>query len=158
MEAHKSLFLIAATMLAGCAAAPPKAPVAPPVEKPVEVVVPETKAMPELPAAFTQKGVAIKINSFWQSPDGQILGVNGTAKNVTASDLKFCQVSLAFLDPAGAKLDDAKASTKSLKSAQVWHFQAALAHPSQAAYATILPEKVVAIPVKADKAELASLK
>jgi hypothetical protein len=147
--------MIAVSVLSGCAAAPPK-PVVPPPVKVVEVV-PESRPLPALPAAYTQKGVTVKIDGLWQTPDGGILGVSGTAKNVTASDLRFCQISLAFLDQAGLKLDDAKASTKSLKSAQVWHFQAALAHPSPAPYSSIMPDKVIAIPVKVQKADLANL-
>jgi hypothetical protein len=157
VNANKCLFLVAASILGACASAPPKAPAPPPQEKVVEVA-PEAAPLPTLPAAYTEKGVTVKIDGLWQAPDGEILGVSGTAKNVTASDLRFCQISLAFLDQAGTKLDDAKASTKTLKSAQIWHFQAALTHPSQALYSSITPEKVVAIPVKAQKAELASLK
>ena len=148
---------IPATLLAACAAAPPKPIAAPPPEKVVEVV-PESKPVLTMPAAYTQKGVTVKIDALWQAPDGAILGVTGTAKNVTASDLRFCQISLAFLDPGGVKLDDAKASTKTLKSAQVWRFQAALTHPSQATYGSILPEKLIAIPVKPPTPELANLK
>ena len=157
VNGFKSLFVVAVTMVGACAAAPPKPAAAPPQERAVEVV-PPSKPVPTLPAAYTQKGVTVKIDGLWQGPGGEILGVNGTAKNVTASDLRFCQISLAFLDQGGVKLDDAKASTKSLRSAQVWHFQAALAHPSDAPYSAVMPEKIVAIPVKTEKADLASLK
>lgn len=157
MNAFKSLSVIAVSMFGGCVATPPKPPAVPPQEKAVQVV-PESKRLPALPAVYTQKGVTVKIDGLWQTPDGEILGVSGTAKNVTASDLRLCQISLGFLDQAGLKLDDAKASTKSLKSAQVWHFQAALAHPSQAPYWSIMPDKVIAIPVKVQKPDLASLK
>jgi len=156
MKAFKSLFVIAVTLVSACAGAPPKPVASLPQEKAVEVA-PPSKPVPTLPSVYTQKGVTVKIDGLWQSPGGEILGVSGTAKNVTASDLRFCQISLAFLDQGGVKLDDAKASTKSLKSAQVWHFQAALAHPSDAPYSAVMPGKIVAIPVKTEKADLASL-
>jgi hypothetical protein len=151
------LSFLSVASLSACVSSPPKPVSPPPVEKVVEVV-PESKPLPALPSSFTQKGVTVKIDGLSQAPDGAILGVNGTAKNVTASDLRFCQISFSFLDQAGVKLDDAKATTKSLKSAQVWHFQAIMTHPSQSSYASILPEKVIAIPVKTQNAELASLK
>jgi hypothetical protein len=156
MKTLKCMFMVSLTALGACASAPPKpvAAAAPPPEKASDAV--PVVAAPQLPATFTQKGVTVKIEGLWQA-DGKILGVNGTAKNVTATDLRFCQISLAFLDQSGAKLDDAKATTKTLKSAQVWHFQAALAHPTEAAYSSVMPDKVIAIPVKAAKPDLASL-
>jgi hypothetical protein len=158
MKATKWILLsIAVTTLGACATAPPKPSSALNQEKAVEVV-PKPAPLPSLPAVYTEKGVTVKINEVWQDSDGKILGVIGTAKNVTASDLRFCQIMLAFLDQSGVKVDAAKASTKSLKSAQIWHFQAALSAPSQALYSSITPDKVIAIPVKNPKADLASLK
>jgi hypothetical protein len=158
MKAFKWLLVsIAVTTVGACATAPPQPSLAPIQEKVVEVI-PKAAALPTLPAAYTEKGVTVKISEVWQASDGKILGVNGTAKNVTASDLRFCQITLSFLDQSGAKIDDAKASTKTLKSAQIWHFQAALTNPSQAPYSSITPDKVIAIPAKNRKAQLASLK
>jgi hypothetical protein len=151
------LVSIAATMVGACATAPSKPPSAPIQERAAEVA-PKSTPLPTLPAVYTEKGVTVKIDAVWQDSDGKILGVNGSAKNVTASDLRFCQIVLAFLDQAGVKIDDAKASTKTLKSAQIWHFQAALPAPSEALYSSIIPGKVIAIPVKNPKADLASLK
>jgi hypothetical protein len=110
VNAFKSLlFTIAAIMVGACAGAPPKPAAPPPQAKAVELA-PKPAAMPTLPAAYIEKGVSVKIDGLWLAPDGEILGVNGTAKNVTASDLRFCLISLAFLDQAGLKLDAAKAS------------------------------------------------
>ena len=151
------LLMISAALLGACASAPPKSVTTSTPAKAVEIVA-VSKPLPKLPDAYTQKGVAIKIDGLWQSPDGTILGVSGTAKNVTATDLRFCQVSLAFLDDNGTQIADAKVSTKSLKSAQIWHFQAGLDHPSSASYSAVQPDKTIAIPVRTPKAELASLK
>ena len=157
MKPRDCLIIIAATSLCACTAAPPKPVVAPAAEKTVEVV-PDSAPAPTLPAAYTQKGVTVKIDGLWQSSPGAILGVTGTAKNVTASDLKFCQVSLAFLDQNGTKLDEAKAATRSLKSGQVWHFQAGLTKASTGSFSSITPDKVIAIPAREQKPQLASLK
>ena len=100
MKIHTCLVIIAATSLGACAAAPPKPAAPPPPEKTVEVA-PVSKAVPTMPAVYTQKGVTVTVESLWQSPAGEILGVTGTAKNATASNLKFCQVSLAFLGQDG---------------------------------------------------------
>jgi hypothetical protein len=151
------LVSIAVTMVGACATAPSKPPSAPIEEKAV-AVVPKSTPLPSLPAVYTEKGVTVKIEKLWQDSDGRILGVTGSAKNVTSSDLRFCQIMLAFLDQSGAKIDAAKASTRTLKSAQIWHFQAALPAPSQALYSSITPDKVIAISVKNPKADLASLK
>jgi hypothetical protein len=157
MNAIKCVLVsIAVTVVGACATAPPKPPPAPIQDKTVEVV-PKSTPLPTLPAVYTEKGVTVKIDQVWQDSDGKILGVIGSAKNVTASDLRFCQIMLSFLDQAGVKIDAAKASTKALKSAQIWHFQAALPAPSQALYSSIRPDKVIAIPVN-PKANLASLK
>jgi hypothetical protein len=158
MNAIKCVLLSSVVILVGaCATAPSKPSTAPIQEKAVEVV-PNSTPLPGLPAVYTEKGVTVKINEVWQDSEGRILGVVGTAKNVTASDLRFCQITLAFIDQAGVKIDAAKASTKTLKSAQIWHFQAALPAPSKAIYSSITPEKVIAIPVKNPNADLASLK
>jgi hypothetical protein len=158
MNAIKWMLLsITVTVVGACATAPSKPLTAPTQEKAAEMV-PKPAPLPSLPAAYTEKGVTVKINAVWQDSDGKILGVIGTAKNVTASDLRFCQITVAFLDQAGAKIDAAKASTKTLRSAQLWHFQAALAAPSQAFYSSVAPEKVIAIPVRNPNADLASLK
>jgi hypothetical protein len=158
MNAFKALLIsVAVTMVSACAATPPKLSSAPIQEKAVEVTSKATP-LPTLPAVYTEKGVTIKINGVWQDSDGKILGVNGTAKNVTASDLRFCQITLAFLDQGGVKIDDAKVSTKMLKSAQIWHFQAALPTPSQTLYSSITPDKVVAIPANNRKSQLARVK
>jgi hypothetical protein len=150
------LVWIGIAMVGACDTVPSKPPLPPIQEKALEVV-PKSTPLPTLPAVYTEKGVTVKIDKVWQDSDGKILGVNGTAKNVTASDLRFCQIMLAFLDQTGVKIDAAKASTKTLKSAQIWHFQAALPAPSQAFYASITPDKVIAIPVKNPQADLASL-
>lgn len=49
---------------------------------------------------------------------------------------------------AGAKVDEAKASTKGVKSGQVWHFLAGLEHPSTVSFSYIMAHKTIAIPVK----------
>jgi hypothetical protein len=157
MKIRTYLVIMAATSLGACAAAPPKPAAPPPPEKTVEVA-PVSKPVPTMPAVYTQKGVTVTVESVWQSPAGEILGATGTAKNATASNLKFCQVSLAFLGQDGTKLDEAKASTKSLKSGQVWHFQAGLSHAAAASFSSITSDKIIAIPVKEQKPDLASLK
>ena len=157
MNQLNRLLIISVTMVAACSSAPPKPVAAPAAVKAVDLA-PQSAPLPAIPSSFTQKGVTVKIDGLWQGKDGEILGLSGTAKNVTASDLRFCQLSFAFLGQDGTKLDDAKASTKTLKSAQIWRFQAALAHPSQSSYSSISPEKVIAIPVKVQNSELASLK
>jgi hypothetical protein len=163
MNAFKWLLVsIVVTLVGACTTAPSRPSSAPVQQNAADVAAPSTSSpttpVPSLPSVYTQKGVTIKIEGLWQAADGKILGVSGTAKNVTASDLRFCLITLVFRDQTGSPIDAAKASTKSLKSAQIWHFQAALSNPSQTLYSSIAAGKVIAIPVKNSKPDLASLK
>ena len=155
MRKLKYLLPAVVVVASGCATAPPvKVAAAPPptlMPSPVE-----SKATIALPAAFVRKGVAIKVESMVQSPDGAMVAVRGVAKNVTTTDLKFCDLGFSGRDASGQVVNSAKAMTRSLKAGSTWQFEAPVSGSTAADVRSIETERVIAIPVKARGASLAS--
>lgn len=142
---------IVAATLYGCATPGTHAPTSTQISTPVEVPV---AAQVSLPDAYIKEGIKVTVDGLWKSGTGDVLGVNGTAKNVTKRDMKFCIVMLDVLDHDGVKLATAQATATGLKVGQTWRFQATLSSPYQIKFASIKSGTVIAVPVKKPKSEV----
>ena len=159
MKTPNFLPLVVLALVSGCSTAPPKTSASVPKSEHVAAEAIVEKAAPiALPAAFTRKGVTVKVEGVVQRDDGTLLSIRGSAKNVTASDLKSSGSALSFYDGSGQSVDNVKATTKSLKSGQIWHFQVAPSGALRADIRSIEPERVVAIPLKTEEAALVANK
>ena len=160
MKTPKCLpLVVVAVLVSGCSTAP-QAKVA--AAQGSEHVAAEPQAVKTppivIPDAFTRKGVTVRVEGADQRDDGTLLAIRGFAKNVTASDLKFCEITFSLRDGGGQSVDKLRVTTKSLKSGQIWHFQVAPSGEPRADIRSIEANRVVAIPLKADDADLASNK
>ncbi len=55
---------------------------------------------------------------------GRIAGFRGVATNTSEETLRFCTITFELLDPAGAKIGNAMATTTHLAPGVVWKFDA----------------------------------
>jgi hypothetical protein len=140
-----------AMALCGCATPGAKTPNQAQSTIPVQAPV---AAQMSLPDVYVDKGIKVTVDGLWKSETGDVLGVSGTAKNVTKRDMKFCSVMLDVLDHDGVKLATAQATVAGLKVGQTWRFQATLSAPYQIKFASIKSGSIIAIPVKKPKSEV----
>jgi hypothetical protein len=78
-----------------------------------------------LPKPSTESGVFVSVDGLLYNA-GDIMGISGVAKNITASDLQSCTIFFDVLDSSGAKVATASDTTIGLKAGQVWRFQAVM--------------------------------
>jgi len=83
---------------------------------------------------------------------GGLSGFRGTATNTSGEALSYCIVTLELLDPSGAKIGDAMATTTHLAAGQTWRFDA---HNANTIASSV--ERVRVVQVQTDKSLLAEI-
>jgi hypothetical protein len=101
----------------------------------------------QLPAPFEQSGVRIAVDGFYQTGK-TIVGLQGTAENITGRDLSACILYFDVLDAQGTKVADALASTSGLAAGQKWRFQAVFMTPFRTSFQAIQPGRVQCSPAR----------
>ena len=95
---------VLAAVASSCSAVGPK------LDLPTPVVVNDVRV--ELTGVLTQYG------------RGGVGGFRGAATNTSDEALTYCVITLELLDPSGAKIGDAMATTTHLDAGQTWRFDA----------------------------------
>ncbi|MCK6445515.1 MAG: FxLYD domain-containing protein [Planctomycetes bacterium] len=83
---------------------------------------------------------------------GGLSGFSGTATNTSGEALSYCIVTLELLDPSGAKIGDAMATTTHLAAGQTWRFDA---HNANTITSSV--ERVRVAQVQTDKSLVAGI-
>lgn len=95
----------------------------------------------ELPAPYERNGVRVSIQGFYKQGIS-VVGLTGTAENVSGKDLSVCSLSFDVVDADGVKVGDAIATTQGLTAGQKWRFQAVFTTPFRTTFKAIRPGKV----------------
>jgi hypothetical protein len=99
------------------------------------------------PAAYTDNGIEVVVDGTYRNGYGQVLGISGTARNVSNIDRTFCQVEFGLLDQTRAKVSGALANTSSLRAGQTWRFQAIVTSPYPVVFTEVERGLVTVMPV-----------
>lgn len=101
-----------------------------------------------MPAPSTIHDVRVEITGVLRSGGigGGIAGLRGVATNVGDETLQFCIVTLELLDPSGAKIGNAMATTQHLSPGVPWKFDAYNAGTIRSAI-----DRVTLVAVQTDK-------
>lgn len=124
--------LLLAAVASSCSAVGPK------LDLPTPVVVNDVRV--ELTGVLSHYG------------RGGVGGFRGSATNTSDEALSYCIITLELLDPTGAKIGDAMATTTHLAAGQTWRFDA---HNANTIASSV--ERVRVVQVQTDKSLLAEI-
>lgn len=133
MRSPHLLPLIAAASVSSCATVAPK------LALPAPVVVNDVRV--EVTGVLKHYGL------------GGIGGFRGAATNQSSEPLSYCVITLELLDPSGAKIGDAMATTTHLDAGQTWRFDA---HNANTISSPV--DRVRVADVRTDRSLIAGLK
>lgn len=95
----------------------------------------------QFPEPYTANGIHIAVTGTYQY-GLTVVGLRGTATNLTGRDLKMCAVYFDIVDGTGAKVCDAIAMTQHLNTGQRWEFQATFSTPFSTQFKAVQPGAV----------------
>jgi hypothetical protein len=99
-----------------------------------------------LPEPYKQGPVEIHVDRLYHDGDGDILGIGGTATNVSGRDLTMCEIEFGALSSDGTKIGQAIALTNDIKAGQKWQFEAHLTGVPFTPIAVFVPQRANWLP------------
>lgn len=119
-SAPRCTWLLAVLLAVGCVPPEPQLQVTPP---------------------FDRSGLHIVPSGFYKSGP-TIVGLEGTATNVSGRDYRMCALYFDVLNASGEKVADALAGISGLARGQTWRFQALFMNPFATSIKSIAPGRV----------------